>query len=519
MLLLVGNLHAQTEVLCGMGTPPSQSQTGTPESGAPCFDVDEVFDNCIPIYLRVNIHFFVPDNCEGQAFFADKTEIGQPDEYINQATAYSKAETLINNANTALANNPIQWQTNTGGHCIPFRYVLNGVYMHCSTVGQTQGANFRSALEPFRQNPTSEINIFVSDYAGGVSGEGNAFGGTYLVIDHLEKGLLNHEMGHLLDLPHTFGFGGSDPDGFSDTPNLSFYWDMNCDGIEEYRFGCYSYISPNAQAPGDQDWGDDNKNGINDCNEAPCPNSPCCSWDWIDNNIMGYSKFKDAYTNQQLMHILEHMSLAKCDFITIGGPPPPNAFITQTASDLNSDDKCVDCLILEASYNETSWQLELFDASNNLVYTTGWTTGQATKVCFTTQRFNILSHALLLPNATYKAVLTVKNETNGIVQTDVADYTFTSAPTQCHIDTPPLYVNPNPTDGQIQARFNGIAGNIYDLTATHTLTGTTHRLLDTYLATDGENTITVGTDGMMPGTYVVRVVGDMETFQTNLVKL
>lgn len=515
MLLLVGNLHAQTEVLCGMGTPPSQSQTGTPENGAPCFDVDEVFDNCTPIYLRVNIHFFVPDNCEGQAFFADKTEIGQPDEYINQAMAYSKAETLINNANAALANNPIQWQTNTGGHCIPFRYVLNGVYMHCSTAGQTQGANFRNTLEPFRQNPNTEINIFVSDYAGRISGAGNAFGGTYLVVDHLEKGLLNHEVGHLLNLVHTF-----DPDAFSDTPALSFYWDMDCDGIEEYRFGCYRYISPNAQAPGDQDWGDENNNGTNDCNEAaPCPSSPCCSWDWIDNNIMGYSKFKDAYTNQQLMHILEHMSLAKCDFITIGGPPPPNAFITQTASDLNSDDKCVDCLILEASYNETSWLLELFDASNNLVYTTGWTTGQATKVCFTTQRFNILSHALLLPNATYKAVLTVKNETNGIVQTDVADYTFTSAPTQCHIDTPPLYVNPNPTDGQIQARFNGIAGNIYDLTATHTLTGTTHRLLDTYLATDGENTITVGTDGMMPGTYVVRVVGDMEIFQTNLVKL
>lgn len=64
--------------------PPSESLDH-------CFTVQTIFDNCTKIWLRVNIHFFLDDNCEGTL-----DPLGN--ETISPEKAYEVAESLINNA-------------------------------------------------------------------------------------------------------------------------------------------------------------------------------------------------------------------------------------------------------------------------------------------------------------------------------------------------------------------------------------------------------------------------------------
>ena len=47
-------------------------------SPIPCFNVDSIYENCIPVYLNVNIHFFVNDDCTGNVSLPqDGTKVTQ----------------------------------------------------------------------------------------------------------------------------------------------------------------------------------------------------------------------------------------------------------------------------------------------------------------------------------------------------------------------------------------------------------------------------------------------------------
>ncbi|HMQ62414.1 MAG TPA: hypothetical protein PKE06_17180, partial [Flavilitoribacter sp.] len=125
--------------LCGT-EEPAQNLLPPSEWLDHCFTVQTIFDNCTKIWLRVNIHFFLDDNCEGTL---DPLGI----ETISPEQAYEVAESLINSANDRLENNREQWNQAPWGvppdqtrYCVPFRYLLSGVYVHCSTTATNTSA-------------------------------------------------------------------------------------------------------------------------------------------------------------------------------------------------------------------------------------------------------------------------------------------------------------------------------------------------------------------------------------------
>ncbi len=153
--------------LCGT-EEPVQNLLPPSESLDHCFTVQTIFDNCTKIWLRVNIHFFLDDNCEGTL---DPLGI----ETISPEKAYEVAESLINSANDRLENNREQWNQVPWGvppdqtrYCVPFRYLLSGVYVHCSTTAtNTSAFYFSSYFQPnFGVNVTSEYNCYIAEYVG-----------------------------------------------------------------------------------------------------------------------------------------------------------------------------------------------------------------------------------------------------------------------------------------------------------------------------------------------------------------
>ncbi len=153
--------------LCGT-EEPAQNLLPPSEWLDHCFTVQTIFDNCTKIWLRVNIHFFLDDNCEGTL---DPLGI----ETISPEQAYEVAESLINSANDRLENNREQWNQAPWGvppdqtrYCVPFRYLLSGVYVHCSTTAtNTSAFYFSSYFQPnFGVNVTSEYNCYIAEYVG-----------------------------------------------------------------------------------------------------------------------------------------------------------------------------------------------------------------------------------------------------------------------------------------------------------------------------------------------------------------
>lgn len=75
--------------------PPGFVLPGYPTSASePCFDIDSVQANCIQVYINVNVHFFLNDDCTGMLATA-------PVEVINLSleNAFNVAEQLVNSAN------------------------------------------------------------------------------------------------------------------------------------------------------------------------------------------------------------------------------------------------------------------------------------------------------------------------------------------------------------------------------------------------------------------------------------
>jgi len=110
------------ENLCGT---PDQSPAQSSGGGGlnTCFDPAEIMEDCATqkIWLRINVHFFLNDDCSGSL---DPLNA----ENITPEQAYQKAESYIAAANTALDNNREQWNQvfwdvpfDDTDYCVPFR--------------------------------------------------------------------------------------------------------------------------------------------------------------------------------------------------------------------------------------------------------------------------------------------------------------------------------------------------------------------------------------------------------------
>lgn len=391
------NINAQNSE-CSLLTDPVQALA----ADEPCFNADSIFENCIPIYIKVNFHFFVNDDCSGDVSLPlDPTIVKQED-------AAGWAGYIIYRANEDLANNMAQLNasgyntSSSSPHCNPIRFVISGLYFHCDNADKFDGYSLTYLSSKYAINSNSELNVFMASF-NHTSTSGAAFqGGSISSINRFDWQVLNHELVHNLSLGHSF-----DPDGCDDTPKLTFDYDRNCDG----------QISAN---PVDKEkeqtcFGLEPSNSIN-CNPpSPCPIYHCCDQGWINNNIMSYNSPNTAWTNCQILKALEHISNLKCEYIAqIGGNCPPlSAIITRQPKDIVKTKHCTYCFDLGASMGYNQYKIEIYDnihpSSPSLIHTTNWLSGLAKKYCISGPLLGNWQDGML-PDHPYLIKLVVKND-------------------------------------------------------------------------------------------------------------
>ncbi len=469
--------------------------------------MEQVFANCTPVYVRINFHFFTDTACDGTIQVSN----------TNQNSAYKLAEDLLNNANGTLNNNQVQWQSPGATQvCNPIRYVLSGVYTHClnNAVG---GYDTDLLHKTWGVNTATEINVYIADFPGNATGIGLD---TYASIDWLETGNFNHELGHTFSLWHSHF-----EDLCDDTPQVTHSWDKNCDGdtndAGEQYLQCWGYIEPD-RLPGEPGYADGNNNGVHDCSEnRPCTDRPCCDWANIDNNVMSYNAFKSSYTACQIKRMLTDLAENDCEYIaSIGGCPPPSAFITQAPKDILNTKFCSECIVLRASFNDDEYRLKIIElATGQVAHDSGWKNGPVNNFCFSTSQPTLGNY--LKPNTQYKVILTVENYCG---DEDTAEYIFTTPSPKCYVDGVPndlqlsMRVNPNPATSTVNIGFDANLNEKFVLLATNTLTGVGTLLVQNHYATNGENNLDISISVLPSGSYTLTLIGDSHLYQSHLVK-
>jgi hypothetical protein len=371
-LFSVFSISAVAQFQCELSQELEQELS--PESVVPmdyCFDISTVQNDCIPVYVRVNLHFFLDDYCQGELAAADYVT-----ENLLPQNAFSLAENLVDEANTYfekmsanIQSLNFQWNAidhgavATSSQCIPVRYVLAGVKIHCNTDAQNVYTSF-TELNPFQINGITEVNVYVTDY---ISGNGNGFAsnsGNDAVVENFTPGLFNHELGHVFSLLHTF-----DVDGCDDTWDYNWGWDLNCDAIDDV-FGdkCWNSEPRYPAQPNDLDACDNN---------IYCEDHPCCEWTAQNNNLLtysawGYNADYSALTPCQITRSLTDISDLMCDYVAgiHEGWPPPNANIGVIPNSTGIM-KCPACFYLNASDNENVYTLKILNQNDDILLESG----------------------------------------------------------------------------------------------------------------------------------------------------
>ena len=415
---------------------------GYPTSASdPCFDIDSVQTNCIPVYISVNVHFFLNDDCTGMLATASGEVID-----LSPENAFNVAEQLVNSANEyfkIMSDNTLglnyQWNAAennvpvTEAQCIPFRYVLKGTRIHCKSSKQNIGTYY-SHISDFILNNGSEINVFISNIDGsanGFSSVNSNYIATELVTGNWGAHVFNHEIAHALNLYHSF----DKYDGCDDTWWHYWEWDSDCNGtFDKWGYNCWNTINVIDTL--------DLCNITNIC--AGGVIHPCCSDSLKNNNLMSYSTWANqsqytALTPCQINRMLTNLATFKCDFIQVGGCPPPSAFVGIVPKPVNSNN-CNACFYLNSSYNESSYEMDILRPDGSKIVSTGQLSGQAGKYCIN-PKYDKWGNPYwpngFVSGITYTIKLKVYNVCN---ESDETIYTFTLPPL-----CPPIIYEPNDT--------------------------------------------------------------------------
>ena len=455
---------------------PNSSQTQTPSAAAPCFDPDDVLRNCTPtIYLDMNIHFILNDDCEGN-IAVDK---GYNSGNLSASNAFSRGEKMIEDLNTFIDkmnnNQNKPWNNTSNGltegsfQCVPIKFRLKDIYFDCAKdLAYSDALYLEDKYEKKYKNSSKEMNIFVADFHTSGVGQGVASSigaGTGLLVDGFGPGLLFHEIGHNLGLNHVFG-----GDGCEDTWDPSWVW--KCNGVvKDSDTHCWGNLSAtNPDCIGD------------------CPH-PCCSWEKQNNNPMNYSAWGNngdyaALTKCQVSKMLKDLANNQCDKINIvpnGQNPPPSASIGSVPPSKNNPNSCNTCFYFNASSFETSYEMQIQDNNNQNIINTGQVNKKASKYCLT-PNLDKFGNAYwgngFVAGQTYKIKLTVKNASGN---TDMKELSFVLPPaSNCNPiipKSPKLEVSklsPNPATNLVTIEYSTQSAGILKVFAIHNASSTNY---------------------------------------------
>lgn len=449
--------------------PPPNYVPPVPSSDPPCIDVQEVMTNCEEIWIRVNMHFFLDDNCEGDLAFGtgdkDWCEQYQPDYLpgcdLSADNAAYIAEMLINRANAFaqnMSNNlPFPNELAYNGVppqdakpiCMPIRFLLNNVYIHCDSYYQNDSID-PSKFEDYQTNSETEINIFNTNFVeyAGSSGYAGYFANYFVnsAFAWSAPWTFIHEFGHQMNLRNTW----QEFPEINDTKPTSWSWDHDCNPSTPPKTGNACWDSEPIYTPID-----DKKPGCN--NPLFFNNHPCCSWDNQTSNLMAYSGWASngdyaTISQQQMVIMLNTINSFFCSKVVVVDPscPPPSANIVIPPLTGQGDD-CVYCINLGASMNESQYEISfsrIINGTAQPLHNTGWVSKTAGKYCISLNRLKQNSNTLeggFTGGGTYKITLKVKNECG---QEATKDMTFTlPIPKNCgDVLVPKLEFVPNPVE-------------------------------------------------------------------------
>jgi len=502
-----------------------------------CFVVNDVQNNCTKIWVKINIHFFVEDDCSGTI------NPTRPDLDTNTIrTAYQKADDLITWFNYKLEINHQQWNqislwgidTVQPAQCFPIRYALSGVYVHCnSTARNTSGTHVEYFRDNFGVNVSSEFNAFFVEWIGNSGGEADAVPGKAFTAEDFSSGVFNHEFGHCAGLNHAFLLD----DGCNDTPPIYFPVDFNCNGTYTDNFSpglgkestlrsCFRHIV--EVTPMDYD-----SNGIIDyanvCNPPPgCLPEPCCLSIYQNNNVMAYSGYTGsdgAFTACQINRMLNILSGTNyCPYIEqVGGEcAPPMANIHVFPDESVSED-CSYCFQLAASMNEDEYKVEILTTSNTLIYNHGWKAGQAWQFCISkSPKYSTSYMHGLQPNTNYKLRLTLKNACD---TETIEEYTFRLPELPlggCEVAPAPYEITnvyPNPFTTSLTVEYDAEVTGSMDIYLFPSGSGSDILLSSEYISTPGSYQEIMNTSSVPTGTYFLVLSLDGAIVFTTAIKI
>lgn len=487
------------------------------------------------IWLRINVHFFLNDDCSGSL---DPLNA----ENITPEQAYQKAESYIAAANTALDNNREQWNQVFWGvpfddtdYCVPFRYLLTGVFVHCNTIAKnTSAGNLSYFQDNFAVDADIAYNLYVVEHDGGATGVAFLLS-KVLSVENFDLGNMNHEMGHCFGLGHSWF-----PDGIADTPPIKHDYDFNGNGnLNESHAGvgpeknrqCWKLIQTEEEKK--IDYTGDGIVDILDACDPPPPlvRYPCCDWEYQNNNIMAYGSYVSccfAFTLGQINRALQTLNIPEyCASIAdITDCPPPAANLGILPFEKEKDD-CVFTLHLESSIHDKYYKLEFFEilqgGSLQWVKTTGWLNGPAYSYGIPMnggqQSGGVASD--FIPGHIYLARLTVENECG--IQS-VKEITFTFPNLSCDPQSPRdlsfLGVTPNPVSATATVNWETVSsGDITILAAASSNTAAPQLLYSGQNMAAGTYSHVFSTANWQPGTYAVVALYKGQLYSINISKL
>lgn len=539
--------NSQDTGICG--TPIDTLPVGSALNS--CFDLEDVWDNGLPVYVKVNVHFILNDDCTGSI---DPLTASDPVNHpaIDQSHAYSKAEEMINSTNYMMEQmetrsqwNQAEWGKDvTAARPTHFRFILKGVYLHCNTAAKASNYNHSTNLGV---NIAEEINIFMVDLPGEIIGI--THGSFALKSQVFHNWCIGHEIGHLFGLNHTFDYVPP-ANQCPDTWSQRWEWDDDCNintndvlgnrcwhsdvyqeknipenqtkvNIDVNSDGLYSIPPDFIERLCEPEW-----QGSPIAN--PCYRHPCCAWFRQNNNLMDYSAWArndvyNALTPCQIDIMLNRANNSHCAFVEqVDGIAPPSAFISILPSDELRDVYCSYCLRLEASVNDEYYKLDIYDNTNNsLLTSTDWLEGPADLYCIKTLKEKS-SHAAwfggFLPTHDYTAVLTVKNSAD---VEDTYELEFTTPETGCYdVAENNFIVSPSPaTTTNINFHYNLPNAANVDIFAAHAFYGMYSGVLRSVDSqSSGPYDLTINTSSWYSGINFIIIQIDDEVYSTAIVK-